>query len=262
MRGTGRLKQALEESSFEAWTKFYKQDENAPNAIVSYYAKGALLALVLDLHIRLQTAGTRSLDDVMRHIWLQYGKTGTGLAEGEFEIIAEKISGVDLRPLFDMGVRSTEDLPIAEMLESVGIHLYLLPAQSQADKGGVVDKMPEIQTARPVLGANLATKNNEITLMQVYEGGAAQNAGLSAGDVLVAIDGLRMNEKQLEQYLAVTASDIPVRIHAFRRDELMSFELFPLPAPAVNCVFYLPESMAEEQRRLCKAWLHQDADTV
>ena len=68
-RGRGRFKQTVTESSFDAWTRFYKQDENAPNAIVSYYAKGALVALALDLVIRDKSDGAFSLDDVMRWLW-------------------------------------------------------------------------------------------------------------------------------------------------------------------------------------------------
>jgi len=73
-RGSGRLKQSVAESSFDAWTKYYRQDENAPNAIVSYYAKGSLVALLLDLVIRRDTQGRRSLDDVMRALWRSYGR--------------------------------------------------------------------------------------------------------------------------------------------------------------------------------------------
>jgi len=100
MRGSGRLKQTLEESSFDAWTKFYKQDENAPNAIVSYYTKGAMFALALDLHIRLHTAGRQSLDDVMRRLWQEYGKQGVGLPERGFEQLAIEVTGLDLRAFF------------------------------------------------------------------------------------------------------------------------------------------------------------------
>ena len=74
--GSGRLKQSLAESSFDAWTKFYRQDENAPNAIVSYYAKGSLAALSLDLTIRLETKGATSLDDVMRALWNRVRRPG------------------------------------------------------------------------------------------------------------------------------------------------------------------------------------------
>ena len=80
-RNAGRLKQSVAESSFDAWTKYYRQDENSPNAIVSYYQKGALVALGLDLTIRAKTDGARSLDDVMRLLWQYYGEGSGGVPE-------------------------------------------------------------------------------------------------------------------------------------------------------------------------------------
>jgi predicted metalloprotease with PDZ domain len=74
MRGSGRLKQSVADSSFDAWTKYYRQDENATNAVVSYYTKGSLVALLLDLTIRQQTRGRKSLDDVMRALWQRFGR--------------------------------------------------------------------------------------------------------------------------------------------------------------------------------------------
>ncbi|MBA1330551.1 peptidase M61, partial [Candidatus Endoriftia persephone str. Guaymas] len=116
MRGRGRLKQTLEESSFDAWTKFYKQDENAPNAIVSYYAKGALFALLLDLRMRLESDGASSLDHVMQVMWHRYGKPGIGVPERGFEQVAMEVTGLDLAPLFELGLRTTQELPLQESL--------------------------------------------------------------------------------------------------------------------------------------------------
>ena len=76
LRGAGRLRQSVAESSFDAWTKFYKQDANAANAIVSYYAKGSLIALALDLKLRSETGGKISLDDVMKECWARWGESG------------------------------------------------------------------------------------------------------------------------------------------------------------------------------------------
>jgi len=258
MRGSGRLKQTLEESSFDAWTKFYKQDENAPNAIVSYYAKGALFALALDLHIRLHTTGRQSLDDVMRRLWQVYGKSGVGLPERGFEQVAKEVTGLDLEAFFDLGLRSTQDLPLAELLSQFGVRMNLLPAQSNADKGRVADDPPNSVPPRPVLGANLTTKNNELILLQVFDDGAAQTSGLAAGDVIVAVDNLRLNEKQLEKYIDSTPSDKSILIHAFRRDQLMVFKVFPQPALADTCVFYLVDSVPAEQKVRFDAWLHID----
>ncbi|MEJ2427123.1 MAG: peptidase M61 [Candidatus Thiodiazotropha sp.] len=153
MRSNGRTKQTLEESSFDAWTKFYKQDENAPNALVSYYAKGALLALVIDLTIRLRTSGQRSLDDVMRYLWTQYGKLNKGLPEGVFENLLSEVSGVDLHELLDLGLRTTRDLPLDSVLESFGVNMKLVTARSSDDLGGVAKESSPDASERLTLGA-------------------------------------------------------------------------------------------------------------
>lgn len=262
MRGSGRKKQTLEESSFDAWTKFYKQDENAPNAIVSYYAKGALFALVLDLYIRITTNNAKSLDAIMRYVWQIHGRTDQGLAEGEFEKIAAEVAGLELESLFDMGVRSTQELPLKELLTEFGVDLYLLPAQSSSDKGRVTDDPPQAIDARPVLGARTIQQNQEIKLLQVFDDGAAQLAGLSAGDCILAVNGLRLNEKQMEQQIASCAKGECINVHAFRRDELMEFNLIPKPAPADTCVFHLRDKISEKQLSMQSAWLHIDANQV
>lgn len=86
---TGRLNQSLADSSFDTWIKFYRPNENSPNAVVSYYAKGSLTALALDLTMQSKTEGKVSLDDVMRYLWVHYGKKNIGLPEGEFEKFAK-----------------------------------------------------------------------------------------------------------------------------------------------------------------------------
>src|SRR6185437_12492986 len=108
---SGRFKQTVAESSFDAWIKYYRQDENAPNAIVSYYQKGSLVALAFDLAIRARTDHRKSLDDVMRLLWQRYGRhfyggktAGIGVGEDEVEALIEEATGVALGPLFDEAV--------------------------------------------------------------------------------------------------------------------------------------------------------------
>lgn len=130
LRAKGRLIQSVAESSFEAWTKFYKQDESAPNTIVSYYAKGALLALCLDLSIRHQTNNEKSLDDVMRYLWLNFGKKKIGLAEGKIESTVSEISGIDFSNFFSKYLYGVEELPLEELLKEFGIdYHYVQPFQ-------------------------------------------------------------------------------------------------------------------------------------
>ena len=102
-RTPGRRRQTLEEASFDAWIKFYRPDENSPNAQVSYYTKGAMVALALDLEVRLRTDGRVSLDDIMRVLWETQGREpGHGLPEGAFEDLAAEVAGVDLAEFFRM----------------------------------------------------------------------------------------------------------------------------------------------------------------
>lgn len=262
MRGSGRLKQTLEESSFEAWTKFYKQDENAPNAIVSYYGKGALVAMMLDLSIRLRSDGAKSLDDVMRALWQNHGKPGVGLPESAFEALVEQVTGLDFKADFDRWIRSTEELALADILREFGVELHLLPAQNSADMGGVCDKRPEAKRGKPVLGARFEQQVDGVLLQQVFDGGAAQAAGLSAGDLIVAVNSLRMDAKGLENYLAKLPPDSWIAVHLFRRDELMEFDVRPLPAPMDTAIFHLPAELDDRQRQRQNDWLRGHAKRV
>ncbi|MDB5746195.1 MAG: peptidase, partial [Massilia sp.] len=128
LRGSGRTKQSVAESSFDAWSKYYRQDENAPNAIISYYTKGSLIALAFDLTIRAKTGGAKSLDDVMRALWERYGRdfyagAGRGVTEQEVEALFDEVSGLRLRPLFEKYVRGTEDIPLAKLFAPFGVKL-------------------------------------------------------------------------------------------------------------------------------------------
>ncbi|KXU88157.1 peptidase M61 [Paraburkholderia monticola] len=207
-RGSGRLKQSVAESSFDAWVKYYRQDENAPNAIVSYYTKGSLLALAFDLTIRAQTGNRKSLDDVMRLLWKRFGRDfyrgkPVGVDESEIETIFAEATGAQLAELFAEGVRGTRDLPLDTLLAPFGVALA-----ADLDKNG-----------KPSLGVRLRG-GADCALATVHEGSAAQKAGLSAGDVLIALDGLRVTGGNIDALLSRYQPGANVEVHAFRRDEL------------------------------------------
>ncbi|MCG7926476.1 MAG: PDZ domain-containing protein [Candidatus Thiodiazotropha taylori] len=255
MRGSGRFKQTLEESSFDVWTKFYKQDENAPNAIVSYYAKGTLFALLLDLTIRLQSNGRFSLDQVMREMWLRYGKQGKGVPENGIEKVVADVTSLDLQSLFDLGLRSTAELPLTDCLSEFGVAMKLLPAKSSDDKGGVLGDKEREQQSYTGIGAKWTGNNSGIKVQQVFDGGAAQNAGISAGDEIVAVDGLRMSAKQFENYILDTDAGDQIEVHLFRRDQLMSLVLQPQQAAFDTCYFDLTEPSDEAVKQRQSDWL-------
>jgi len=239
LRGSGRLKQSVWDSSFYTWTKFYKQDENAPNAIVSYYVKGALIALGLDLTIREKSAGTKSLDDVMRYLWQQYGKTAIGVPEKSIETEITQWLGIDLHDFFEHALRSTDELPLKQWLETVGVDMHLYPAQSADDKGG---KLPEPVQRKCMPGARYVTETAGVRLTHVFDNGAAQCCGLSAGDVIIAMDGIRVDAGSFEQKLAGARVGNGFELHAFRRDELMTFHLQATSPPDDTCALTFSES--------------------
>lgn len=220
MRGTGRSKQSVAESSFDAWTKYYRQDENSPNAIVSYYTKGSLVGLALDLTIRSETAGKKSLDDVMRTLWQKYGRDfyqkalsghQQGLGENEIEALIEQSTGVKTKRFLDRHVRGKDDLPLAPLYADFGVTLN-----------------DERKTAKSALGVRVVKDGADCKLANVFEARAAHKAGLSAGDVLLAINGLRVTAADAADGLNAALGRYrvgeTVLIHAFRRDELLTVE--------------------------------------
>ena len=251
LRAPGRLKQSVAESSFDAWIKFYRPDENSPNAVVSYYTKGALVALALDLTVRAMSGGARSLDDLMRALWRRYGSRNAGVPEDGVQGIAEEVAGAGLAEFFARYVYGTEDPPLAELLGDLGIALRLRAAEGAKDSGG---KPGSGAAPRPVLGVKV-NGNREARLAHVYDGGAAQAAGLAAGDVVIAVEGLKVSGADLESKVASYPIGTTVNLHAFRRDELMTFGVTLAPPPAHTCWLEIKADAPDDAVRRRTEWL-------
>ncbi len=256
MRGRGRLRQSVAQSSFDAWTRFYKQDENAPNAIVSYYSKGALAALGLDITLREATADRTCLDDFMRLLWQKHGKTGIGVEETDLETLAAELAGRSLEDYFDHVVHGTEDPPLEDWFEALGIGYRLRPARNLEDWGSSGLSTDE-DSPRHVLGARYRQQGDFLELTQVFDQGPAQACGLSAGDRLVAIGGIQVTAAGLQKLLDRQPPGASVEVQAFRRDELMTFRLPLRPPVADTCeLWLLPDrECTDTQRRRRRQWL-------
>ena len=220
LRGSGRAKQSVAESSFDAWSKYYRQDENAPNAVVSYYTKGALIALALDLTLRTETKGKKSLDDVMRALWLRYGQDFlcarqrqagklAGVTEQAAEALFDEVSGLKLKRFFDRYVRGTEDLPLAKLLAPFGVSLT-----DGRQKG-------KSRTSACVACAMAVSASSRTCMKAARRSGG----GLSAGDLLLALDGLRVTATNLDALLSRYRVGDAVVLHAYRGDVLMAFDV-------------------------------------
>lgn len=251
-RGTGRLKQSAADSSFDAWTKFYKQDENAPNAIVSYYTKGAMLALALDMLIRQHTGYQQSLDDLMRRLWLDYGKPQIGVPEGQIEKIASDVAGRDLSAFFSQYLYGTDDIPLADLLATMGVSFSLRPAENMEDKGG-----KPATSRRPLANIGARFINNSIgaQISYVFDNSPAQNVGLSAGDVIIAIDHLKIDKAGIDKLIASYPVGNQITVHAFRRDELMVFTVSLQASEDNTCVIQLDDKADAEQLNRRRTWL-------
>lgn len=213
-RTRGRLKQSVAASSFDTWTRFYKQDENSPNALVSYYTKGSLVALGLDITIRQASNDTRSLDDVMRLMWARYGRdfyrgSPQGVAEDAMPDLIHEATGVDVSDFVQRYAYGCDDIPLQDLLESRGI--------SWTQKA---------EASTPALDVRLKQDGATLSIATAYEGGAAHRGGLSAGDTLVAVGGLRISDTaSLTRALSAWQAGNTVPVHVFRRDELRTYQV-------------------------------------
>jgi predicted metalloprotease with PDZ domain len=209
----GRLRQSVADSSFDAWTKYYKQDENSVNAIVSYYTKGSLVALALDLTIRARTAGkkggAKSLDDVMQLMWQNY-KLGKLVDENEFVALVEEATGVDVFLEVQTWAHGTEDIAWQPILSELGLELHWSSTSDDA----------------VWLGAKLSSAGVAgLTVQNAVGHGPLAQAGISAGDTLVAINGVKASDSSLRALQQRAKPKDIVQVHAFRRDELMAFNV-------------------------------------
>lgn len=244
MQRTSRLKQTLAESSFDAWIKYYRQDENAPNSVVSYYQKGALVAAALDLTIRHETGGDRSLDDVMRLLWRRCQKAGAayrGVAETEIAEAAEEATGLALARHFRHWTEGTRDPDFEALLAPFGVHVERRPA---------VDP-PHFA----LLGVKTTSAGGDCRIANVFDGSPAQSAGLSGGDTLIALGGLRVTPSNLDALLARYHPGDAVEVLAFRRDELMRIEVALATQPPAQFTLRVDPKASKAAQRARRKWL-------
>jgi predicted metalloprotease with PDZ domain len=228
----GRKVQSVAEASFDAWVKYYRGDENTPNATVSYYTKGSLVALALDLTLRREGKGT--LDDVMRHLWRESG--GGPVDEARIAGAFETVGGRSFAREIAAWVHGTDELPLPALLDVFGI-------ASRSEKLGF----------GAALGLRLAESSNGITVKQVLSASPAQRAGLSAGDELLAVDGWRLRRlDEAQQWL--------VRGRAFelllaRDQRLLTLKIKPDAQPPANVALSLAAKPAAGAAALRRGWI-------
>jgi len=239
----GRHRQSLEESSWDAWIKLYKPDESNVNTTVSYYLKGGLVTTALDLEIRRRTNGARSLDDVLRALWRGFGARGIGHPE-DLQPIFEEAAGIELGATFARQIRGVEDPALAAELAHVGLELR-----------GVHDPAATADGATPVwIGATLAPAATKVT--GVLDESAAHGAGLSPGDEIIAVDGLRCaNDAELRGLLALRRPGDRVELALFRRNRLVRLEVILAESPPTKWEIAGVTDASTDTAARYRAWL-------
>jgi len=256
-RSLGKNIQSVTDSSLDAWSKFYKQDENANNAIVSYYVKGAAIALMIDLSIRQQTQHQASLQQVMQQLWQQHGKSGVGTEEETIENLCRETAGGELSFL-QSALYSTEPLLIEPLLQQFGIDWQLRPTTSNKDKGGISEEsLPQCW-----LGASLKAAEGGLEVLRITDSSPAQQAGISAGDRIIALDQLQATEGSVKSALYNRAPGSTLQIHLFRRDELLEMVVTLQAAPADSVVLQQIASADDNQLQARLQWLGEDGTTT
>ena len=235
----GRQVQSVAQSSFDAWVKYYRGDENTPNATISYYTKGSLVALALDLTLR--TRGQGTLDDVMRGLWAR--SDGGPISQDDIAAVLHEVGGRSMAKELQAWVHGTGDLPLKELLQRAGVSW-----SQQA----------------PTLAQRLGLRVSEsaltgIKVSHVLRGGAAEAAGLAAGDELLGVDEWRL--RRLDELLRLLPDDGRATLLVSRDQRLLHLSLAaaaaadsgavalsPAPAPADN-----PAAAAAQSLR--QAWM-------
>jgi len=245
----GRKRQSLEESSFDAWIKLYRPDENTNNSTISYYLKGGVVALLLDLEIRSRTGGKRSLDDVMRLLWARFGKMGRGFADDRVQALAEEAAGIELGAFFDRHVRGRDEVDAERLLRTVGL---TLAADREDEEEGGEDKR------EAWLGVTTREDGDALIVATVVDGGPAVQAGLYANDQLLALDGFRVDNGSLKDRLAPKKPGDPVRFTIFRRDELREVAVTLGEKPVDKLKIAPATDASDAEKAAYRAWLGAD----
>jgi predicted metalloprotease with PDZ domain len=231
----GRLVQSLADSSREAFIKFYKPDENSLNTTVDYYAKGAVVGMLLDVKIRKATNNQKSLDDVMRAA-LEKTSAQEGYTLESFRRIAEETTGLDLRRFFQQCFEETAELDYTELLDWYGLEFrdYDRPAL-------------------PLLGVKL--RSGSPVIESIERGTPAYEAGLDVEDELIAVRSERLKPDEFDAALAKFRPGELVTFTVSRRGQLLTLPVTLGRSPQVGWELEPAERSTNAQKQNLALWL-------
>lgn len=246
----GSQRMSMAESSHEAWIKLYRPDENSTNSTISYYTKGALVALMLDLRIRRLSSGSRTLRDVLRLGWKTYTANGRGFPEGAMAELSSEVAGEDMAAFFETYVNGTAGLEPNDELRWVGLELKVQPDSSESS----LEKDPDGFPLAAWLGMTTKNSSGLCRIDTVVEGGPAWLAGLNHDDLLLAIGDTRISSSNLQNRLE-RAGTGSLEFTLFRGQNLRRIEVTPERRRLESWKMTPLEKISDEQATAYQEWL-------
>ena len=234
----GRKVQPLGESSYDAWIKLYRRNANSDNNQISYYLKGQFVSLLLDLLIRAKHNNKRSLDDVMRLMWQRFGQDEIGFTETQLRQVIAEVADQNLDNFFSRYIETTETLPFNDYLDSFGLYLKAV-AESEL----------------PYMGIRVQSENNQEVIKFVAAESPAAQGGIDANDLLLAIDGIRVNANSLNERLKDYQANNTIQVTVFHQDELKTLPVTLAPPQPSRYEVAIKDNLSELQRQNLAGWL-------
>lgn len=238
----GRFETSVEEASFDAWVKAYRPDENAVNNQISYYDKGEIVNMMLDMTIRSASVGAKSLDDVFRYLYAENFKRGRGFTPEEFQRVAEMMAGKSLDDFFTKYVRGREDIDYDSIIGPFGLQM----------------KASTPNANRAYIGADLVEENGRLSIRSVPSNTPAFEQGLNSGDQIVAIDGYRASQNFMTSYLGEKKPGDKVKLSIFRFDRLNEIVFTVGGNSRKEYSFTTIAEPTEQQKKLYRDYLNAD----
>jgi predicted metalloprotease with PDZ domain len=251
----GRLLMSAEEASFNAWIKEYRPDENSGNSAISYYDKGELLGMLIDLEIRRRTRGAKSLDDVMRSLYQDFFKKNRNYTPADLQKICEATAGGSFEEFFARYVRGRDELPYNQILAGAGLSLQ----QAGFEIEELRKRIPEGVPVRAQLGAELEENGEKLMVTSVRTGTAAYEQGLNAKDQIVALDNVRATFKTFFTRLAEKKPGDTIHLTIFRADNLRTLDI--RLGSRVDAPYQIGRrsQLTDEQNQVYRGWIGMPA---
>ncbi len=235
----GNKVQPVSESGFDAWIKYYRQNENSSNAEVSYYTKGGVIGHLLNMEILEATKGQKSLDDVMRYMYDRYyKKLNRGFTEQEVKAAIEHVSGRNMDAFFRDYINGTKSPDYSTYFDAAGLK--------------VVNQNEGVTTGS--WGANTSLNDGRVTVTSVSRGSSAYEAGLNVKDEIIAVNGFRIGN-DLDRYVNGLQPGEEVEVLIAREGLLEVLQVKILPDTKVKYKLQRITNPSETQQKIYSKWL-------